>query len=150
VTLISKFFRLPLFVQFWIVPVWILLGMARAAINLFSFKKLVPLLGTHGDLAFSVPLVDPAQEARARQIGGVILAASKRTPWTSNCFPQAMVARLLLGLYKIPYALFFGVLRNHELDSLEAHAWVATGSVRVTGGYSFGRYTVVGHFYSHS
>ena len=145
---IVRFYGLPLFVQIWIVPVWIMLGLARAAINILSFKKLVPLLGNQGDLAFSVPLIDPKKEKRAKQIGFVIRAAAKWTPWTSDCFPQAIVARILLGLFRVPYGLFFGVLRNQEQDSLEAHAWVAAGPVRVTGGYGFGRFTVVGYFYS--
>jgi len=70
--------------------------------------------------------------------------ASRYTPWDSNCFPQAVVARGLLGLYRVPYCLFFGV-RRHQ-GRFDAHAWIATGPIRVTGQYSFNHYTVVGIF----
>jgi hypothetical protein len=65
------------------------------------------------------------------------------TPWDSNCFAQAITARLLLGLYGLPYALYFGLKRDAGSMGMKAHAWVVAGRIRVTGGASFGRYTVV-------
>ena len=82
------------------------------------------------------------------QIGRAVRLAARYTPWDSNCFPQAVVARLLLGLYGIPYALFFGLRRDPDSGAMLAHAWVAAGRVRVTGGESFGQFTVVGVFVS--
>lgn len=77
-------------------------------------------------------------------IGRLIAMTSRYTPWDSNCFPQAVVARLLLGLYGIPYALYFGLRRDAESGELKAHAWVIAGKVAVTGGHSFNGFTVVG------
>ncbi|CAD6875583.1 hypothetical protein [Methylomonas fluvii] len=55
---------------------------------------------------------------------------------------------MLLGFYGVPYAVFFGVSRDTVGAKITAHAWVAAGRGRVTGGGSFGRFTVVGCFVS--
>jgi hypothetical protein len=74
--------------------------------------------------------------------------AAAYTPWDSNCFSQAVTARLLLGLYKVPYVLCFGLSRYREAGVLDAHAWILAGRINVTGGNSFETYTVVGAFLS--
>ena len=142
---LGRFFRHhSLFVQLWFVPVWLGLGLAKLAIFTVSFKRLVPRLGVSVGVRPWLPVIDHRRQRRARQISGVIQLASRYTPWDSNCFPQAVVARALLGLYRVPYCLFFGV-RRHQ-GRFDAHAWIATGPIRVTGQYSFNHYTVVGIF----
>jgi len=142
----GNFRRHSAFVKFWFLPVWALLGISRALILLVSFKRLAPRLGRHTGAAPWIPLLDGAQEARALEIGRVVQMAARYTPWTSNCFPQAVAARVLLGLYRIPYALYFGLARDLSAGGMKAHAWVAAGRVGVTGGASFRQFTVVGCF----
>jgi hypothetical protein len=81
-------------------------------------------------------------------VAHVIALAARYTPWKSNCFPQAVTAKVLLGLYDIPNSLFFGVYRDPMEVALKAHAWVAAGRVRVTGGAGFEQFTVVSCFVS--
>jgi len=160
-TLIHRFSRLrrkattlarqPRFILVWMLPVWLLLGIGKALIFTLSFRRLAPYLGCRSGVAPWVPLLAPAQERRARRIGQVVRMTAGYTPWTSNCFPQAIAARVLLGLYGLPYALYFGLRRNpDDPNGMTAHAWVAAGRVRVTGGHSFGRFTVVGCFVARS
>lgn len=143
-----SFSRLSGFERAWFVPVWLLLGFSRMLIRLVSFKRLAPWLGVPRGNDVCVPLLDAAQEKRALQIGRVVRLAARYTPWQSNCFPQAVAARLLLGLYRIPYALYFGLSSARSGQKAEAHAWVSAGRVRVTGGDGFGRFAVVGCFVS--
>jgi hypothetical protein len=147
-TLIRKvrsFAGVPLFTKLWLVPAWIELGLSRALILVVPFRTLAPRLGTAQGTAANVPLLTPAQEARARAIGRTIRLAARYTPWTSNCFPQAVVARTMLGMHGIPYAIHFGLMPDGNAG-MRAHAWVVAGRVPVTGGHSFHRYTVVGVF----
>jgi hypothetical protein len=69
--------------------------------------------------------------------------------WFMVAYPLLGLARLLLGLRGIPYALFLGV-RKDETDpaGMAAHAWVCSGRAFITGGQSFGQFTVVGTFIS--
>lgn len=141
-----SFWRQGRFERLWLLPLWLLLGLARALILGVSFRRLAPHLGRPLGPAAWVPLLGPAQQARAQQIGRAVRLAARCTPWDSNCFAQAVAARLLLGLYGVPYALFFGVKRAPQASTLQAHAWVAAGRVPVTGGAGFGEFTVVGCF----
>lgn len=136
----------PAFVMLWAVPVWILLGLAKLAIHLVSFKRIAAFAGRPQGVEAWIPLASPEQCRRAQLIGNTIKAVAKNTPWDSNCFPQALTARLLLGIYGIPHAIYFGLMREAKGAELKAHAWVACDRVPVTGGRSFQTFTVVGMF----
>lgn len=149
-TLRSKagtFFSQPLFIQLGFLPVWIVLGISKALIFALSFRRLAPLLGLQSSIAPWVPLLRPEQEQRALLIGRLVRMTVRYTPWASNCFPQAIAARVLLGLFKVPYILYFGLQRDPDDPAgMKAHAWVVAGKIPVTGGQSFGQFTVVGCF----
>ncbi len=144
---LANFLRHPWWEKMAFVPVWILLGVARAAIRLLEFERLAGALGTSVGVQVVVPLLHARQVARARRVASLVPWVAAHTPWRSDCFPQALVARLLLGLCGVPWSLCFGLARdvNHALS---AHAWVVAGPVSVTGGYSFARFTTVGCFTS--
>jgi hypothetical protein len=93
-----------------------------------------------------VPITGSCDEIRALSIARTVQMAARHTPWTSNCFSQAVTARVLLGLYGVSYSFFFGIDNDTESASFKAHAWVYSGRVQVTGGESFGLFTVVGCF----
>lgn len=141
-----SFARRSRFEQAWFLPVWLLLGASRFIILFVPFRQLAPHLGRLTGVAPWLPLLDASDTARAKQISRVVWLAACYTPWNSNCFPQAVAARFLLGVYGIPYSLFLGVSRDASNASLQAHAWVAAGPVKVCGGESFSQFTVVGCF----
>lgn len=140
----AAFWHLPRFEKCWFIPVLALLGLGRLMVLCVAFRQIAPRLGAHAGLTPWTPLLNAKNEQRARHIRRIIEIAARYTPWTSNCFPQAIAARILLGLYGIPYVLFFGL--HQDQGELKAHAWVVAGKVRVSGGNSFGTFTVVGCF----
>ena len=113
---------------------WSLLGLSRLAILVLPFSVVRRVLGERRDLraAASPAELDGASLGTAARIGVAIHLASRHTPWRSECYPQALTARALLGLARIPHVVSFGVRRDG--GSLVAHAWVHAGSVTVTGG----------------
>jgi hypothetical protein len=143
---VAAFLALPRFQKFWLGPAWIALGIARLAVLLVPFRHLGRFLGVAAGVYAWIPLATEAQCRRAEAIGQVVRRAAGYTPFDANCFAQALAARALLGLYRIPYALFFGVARDQLAAGLKAHAWVATGPVKVTGDESFSAFTVVGMY----
>lgn len=141
--------RQPMLILVLLVPSWVLLGLARALILLGSFQRLSHWLGRKSEgLAPVRPGISSQQAKQALQIGRVVRMAARYTPWTSNCFPQAVTARVLLGLFGIPYALYFGLRRDPDFADMQAHAWVVAGDVPVTGGESFAHYAAVGVYLS--
>lgn len=123
-----------------------MLGIAKAMILTVSFSRLAPWLGFQiGIDPFSV-IIDGSQKDTARQISQAIRVAARYTPWESNCFPQIIVSKFMLKLFRIPYVIFFGVRRDHNSKEIKAHAWSSAGQVRVTGGWSFDKFKVVGVF----
>jgi hypothetical protein len=127
---------------------WLALGLAKILIFTLPFKRLAPMLGESAGVLLWVPLLNLQQQAVSRRIARAVQRVAATTPWDSNCFPQAIVARWLLGAYGIPYVIFFGLKRDKGTGKLKAHAWVVAGRVAVAGGQSFNEFAVTGSFVS--
>jgi hypothetical protein len=136
-----------------LVPVtWLMLGIARATILVIPFRYFSGWLGQSAKTMTYTPVLDVAETTHARRIGHVVRATAKVTPWQSVCFPQALVACLLLRMAGIPYIMHFGLAKNPNdtgEDPMKAHAWVTAGPVAVTGGRrNLLKFTVVGSYLS--
>ncbi len=128
--------------------VWCLLWPARLVVMIFPLRQLARVYGRDQGTDIAVPSAREADMEPARTIGRAIALAARYSPSSANCYPQALVARLLLRIGRIPHGLFFGLRRNAQSDAMEAHAWVMVGPVPVSGGDSFDSYTVVRCFRS--
>lgn len=127
------------------VAAWVALGLAELLIIALPFSVIRRLLGEHQSESVQQeprPLT-PQQRASARRIGAVVAAAAAHAPLRSDCYPQALTARMFLGLRRIPHVVCFGVRRDG--DALVAHAWIRAGDLVVTGGNGQS-YTEVGRF----
>lgn len=138
---------MPFVEKAWFFAAYPLLGLARLALLIVPFRQIAPWLGQNLQTAAITPLATHQQIAQARHIGHAVQIAARHTPWESKCLAQAMVARALLGIKRLPYALYLGVRKEGEAG-MTAHAWVYTGRLAVTGGRSFGQFTVIGTFVS--
>lgn len=127
-----------------IVAAFVLLGVARAAIVLLSFRRVVGWLGPLD--VESARQIPEWQTREARRIGRIVRQVSGWTPWKSNCFPQALTARVLLRRHRITSTVYLGVRHDEARTGLEAHAWVRAGEVAVTGGRGERQYGVVARF----
>ena len=144
---LRSFARMPRVERACVPVAWLLLGASRAAVLLVPFRHLAALMGEpRGPQSCAAP-ASGAQAQRARQVSRAIRVAARHTPWDSNCFAQALAARVLLGLFGVPCTVFFGLAHEGCRASrvLVAHAWVRSGSIAVCGGAG-DRYTVVASF----
>ncbi len=136
----------------WLAPAFGLLIIARLVIIIVPFRRIAARLGDNQGPTPQIPLATPDQQTRALQLGRTVRRAAKLVPTGAHCFPQALVAALLLRLYGIPHAIQFGLRKKQKAeqagddDVLAAHAWVVSGKVRVTGGSSFASHAVVACF----
>ena len=74
----------------------------------------------------------PATIGETELISWAIASATARVPWRSDCLLQAMAASMWLDRIERSYKLNIGVRKN-DLDELEAHAWLTSGDITVTG-----------------
>jgi hypothetical protein len=73
-----------------------------------------------------------ATAAETELIGWAINSAGSRVPWRSDCLLQAMAGLMWLDRIERTYKLNIGVRKNAACD-LEAHAWLTSGDLVVTG-----------------
>jgi len=117
-----------------LVATWSLLGLSRLAIVVLPFRLVRRALGEHRSPVAPAPAAPDVGEValyRARWIGVLVRYAAEHTPWRSDCYPQALTARIMLRLARVPHVVSFGVRRDG--DALVAHAWVHVGDLVVTG-----------------
>lgn len=141
---LGNLLRRPWADKWLLVQVYFLLGVTRLAINTLSFKRLARHFGPH---KIETPADAPAaQLAAARRIAWAIHRVSPCTPWKSNCFPQALTAKILLRRRSIPSTLYLGAAFKADKTGLEAHAWLRCGPLYVTGGKGDEKFGTVGVF----
>lgn len=119
-----------------------LLGISNLLIKLVSFKRLIRLI-SNSDTA-AQPVLTPRQAMRLNWLRRVILSVSRRTPWRSMCFEQAITASLILKVLGISHQISFGL--NTDNDKLKAHAWLKVNDIWVTGFMTSMDFTAVSVF----
>lgn len=140
--------RLPLFVLAWVLPTWLMIGLSAAVIALIPFRRIVPWLGTNLGAVAIKPPIDAAQERRALLLAQTIDLAGRNARFRADCYPQALTARVLCALLRVPCAVHFGVaIGGEDGAKMRAHAWVCSGNIIVSGGAgSFAAHTTVACF----
>jgi Transglutaminase-like superfamily len=131
--------------QLLLLPAWLMTGLARLLVLLVPFRLLARGLGRRYGVSAFIPMLDEKQQATALSIGRAVRMSSTLAPWNANCQAQAISARWLMGLFGLPYAVFYGVAKD-PIEKMKAHAWVCAGPIQVTGGYAFDEFTVVAVF----
>jgi hypothetical protein len=115
----------------------LLLAVARLLVLAVPFRVYSRVMGRDGESP-DAP-VPPAVHRVSRAIESV----SGHLPWRCKCLEQALAAKIMLRGRGISNTLYVAVARD---VALEAHAWLRSGDVCVTGQADFERYTIVARF----
>lgn len=119
----------------------------RLTISFGSFKTLTQWLGHGYHRTELSSLITPEQMDVSRRVSLVVNIIDKTSPWHTKCFAQSILARIMLGFYKIPYVAHLGVtLNTEEVISMKAHAWIKVANRVVTGRNGHRAYTIIGTF----
>lgn len=115
-----------------IVEATVWLGLARFYIRWFPFRWLGPWLRRSEPASPNTEL--------AASIGRAVLTAARHVPWQAACLPQALAAKLMLGLRGQGSTVHLGA-KLEESGDLAAHAWLTCGDKVVTGSEDLPGYT---------
>jgi len=119
----------------------LLLGASRACVLVFPYRRIMTWLGQRqGERAIAAP-----PQLIVQRVAWAVRAASRRTPWNSNCLAQALAGQIMLGRRGVASTIHFGVMRETS-GKLAAHAWLSAGDVFVIGKYGLEQYTEVAQF----
>ena len=111
------------------------LGVARLRLAFTSFQQLSERLSNDSP----DNRVDPDPEF-LRRVGFSVRAAANNVPWRSDCFPQAIAARMLLKRRGHASTIHLGVEKSGG-GGIAGHAWLTCGDEVVVGGEDVDRYT---------
>jgi hypothetical protein len=113
------------------------LGAARLLVLLVPFRRYSRSMGKDAESP------EAAAPEVVHRVSRALESVSRHVPWRSKCLEQALAAKAMLRRRGISNTLYVAVARE---VALEAHAWVRSGDVCVTGQAEFDRYTVVARF----
>jgi len=139
--------------KLWFFLLFILSGIIRAVILTIPFRYIAPRMGRHFRNEQLAAIATREQMQTAWRIGRITDMASRYTPWESKCLVQAIMVRILLAYYNIPYVMHLGVTKAMAQESgvagdsvLKAHAWLSVGPWIVTGREGHRAFTIVATF----
>ncbi|PWV56601.1 lasso peptide biosynthesis B2 protein [Chitinophaga sp. S165] len=125
------------------VQAWICIAIARCMLVFMPFRKIAPLLGksVDDDNTSGTPT-----SLRPKRIRTAIKRAAAWSPWRAKCFEQALAGKIMLSCRNMSGIVFFGI--NKVGDELQAHAWLESEGVIVTGGKEAAQFIVIARFKS--
>jgi len=119
------------------------LGIARLSILTIPFRMLAPFLGRH--MAESSNMTTPNNRFFVDRVSWAVQTASRHLPWKCNCLPQAIAGKSMLKCRGVHSTLYLGLAKDGD-GNLQAHAWLRSGNILVTGKQGMNRFRVVSTF----
>lgn len=124
---------------------WIFLALSRLLLLLIPFKKLAPLLGK-AVFESNTKEASVIQLITLNQISIAIARGCHYSFWRTKCFEQGLSAKMMLRRRGLTGIIYFGVNKNKDTKNMNAHAWVLSNGIIVTGGKNLEQYTVISSF----
>lgn len=125
----------------------LLLALARLAIAILPSRLLIKALGTPCTDTTPPPEQPHAVEEQTHKISRLIQGAARSLPWDCKCLAQAIVAKHMLTKRHTPNTLYIGT-RHVKGMEFNAHAWLRSGEIYITGAKGHQHFTVLTYFKS--
>lgn len=94
---------------------------------------------------------DPARSDIAREVGRAVRRANRACRGRFTCLMQAVAGKAMLNRRGVPNTLVLGVRTRRDNGgalSMEAHAWLRSGSAIILGGEAHRGFSIVAEFQS--
>lgn len=123
---------------------WVLIALSRLILVFIPFRKILPLLGTQVTLHEEVDKT----KNEFQYIRSAIARACRYSFWRTECFEQALCAKLMLKLRREKSTIYFGVKKDESEMEFLAHAWLVCREEIITGGKNSDTFVVLSSFRS--
>jgi hypothetical protein len=120
--------------------VW--LAWSGIQVRYVPFKRWAPQLGA--SMQETRPDATPGTERAVRDVRLAVRLVAARLPWSSSCLVRAIAARRMLCRRGLACTLYLGL--NRQGRPLQAHAWLRSGHLYVTGQREAAAFSVVAYF----
>lgn len=128
----------------------VLSAAARFAQCCLPYRWTARYLGQHHHKTELCSIANAQQMQTAYRVSRFIDHVCERTLWQSQCLVRAMILRVYLERYQIPYVINVGLAKNsHNPEQpLLAHAWVSVGHIVVSGSEGYQDFTIISTYLS--
>ncbi len=116
--------------------------LSRAAVAVLPFRTLAGLMSRA--VASGRVGAGPASARVTKRVAWAIQAAAQRTPIHLNCLPRALAGKIMLRNRGVPSVLHLGARLDGQ--RMQAHAWLMSGDIAVTGGEEAGAFREIAVF----
>jgi hypothetical protein len=107
-------------------------AIVRIVIKFFAASVRLHWMGKPVGLQYQISDPNTEQLTSARAVKLAISRCHRYVPWNTECYTQALTARIMLRRRQIPMLLFVG-FKKDEGQSLQGHAWTSCGTYIMTG-----------------
>jgi hypothetical protein len=140
---IKTFYLLPQGVK-WLLPKAIFLSVVvKAALVFFPFRIVLRWMGKIKEESEQMP--HPKSLALRKEIKKAVELCDRYTFWKTECYTQALAAKILLRGYGLPSTVYIGFCKSDD-GTYKGHAWLRSYDLVVTGKASMEEFTVQSFF----
>ena len=110
----------------------IISAIVRVVIIFFSAAVRLHWMGKPVDHRYQISDPSADQLTTLRTVKLALSRCHRYVPWNTECYTQALTARIMLRRRQIAMLLFVGFKRQED-GPLQGHAWTSCGSYILTG-----------------
>lgn len=127
---IKSFFNTQASLKILFVKAWFLSAIVKFTLIFLPFKK---VMDWQGKLNVDTPVIPDQASLKFRQsLQSAMRLCDKYTFWKTECYTQALTAKILLNSKGLPGTLYIG-FRKDEQGGYGGHAWLRSYNMIITG-----------------
>jgi hypothetical protein len=136
---IKSFAETPASFKWTFIKAWFLSAFVKITLVFLPFSRVLKWKGQPGKETPNLP--DPRTEAYRRQLQSAMRLVALYTPWKSECYTQALTAKIILQQRGLPATIYIG-FRRDRTGAYEGHAWLRSYDRIITGNQEIDTYEV--------
>jgi hypothetical protein len=134
---IKTFAEAPAAFKWIFVKAWFLSAFVKITLVFLPFNRVMKWKGRPGVETATAP--DPGTDQYRRWVQSAMRLVALYTPWRSECYTQALTAKIILQQRGLPATIYIG-FRKGSAGSYEGHAWLRSYDRIITGNQEIDTY----------